>query len=125
MSLAVRWPSRAVPGAAVALAVVALGSCGQGQSEGLDFEFYRDNVEPLFVQSRGDFQPADPGNPACVMCHTWQTNTAFHLESLQEDGSGGVFWTEEQSRANFEMVSRLVMPGDPDGPAPAGAAGGR
>ncbi len=82
--------------------------------EALDFEFYRDNVEPIFMKSRGDFLPPEPGDPACVMCHTWQTNTPLKLEPLEEDGNGGVFWTEEQSRLNFEVVSRLVVPGDPE-----------
>lgn len=123
------WPRGEVLRAAVALAFMVLGGCGQGEERGLDFEYYRSNVEPLFVQARGDFQPADPGDPACVMCHTWQTNTAFHLESLQEDADGAVAWTEEQSRSNFEVVSRLVSPRNPDtsrlllAPLAAGAGG--
>lgn len=105
----------------LAVAVVSLAGCAQAQDEsatpagtGLDFEFYRDNVEPVFTRSRGDFVPPDPGDPACVMCHTWQTSTPLHLESLEADADGGVFWTEEQSRRNFEVVSRLVTPGDPE-----------
>ena len=95
----------------------------------LDFEFYRDNVEPIFVKSRGDFLPPEPGDPSCVMCHTWQTNTPLKLAPLEEDGDGGVFWTEAQSRSNFEVVSRLVVPGDPENsrflrkPLRAGAGG--
>lgn len=96
----------------VALAVVA--SIGRAQAQtGLDFEFYRNNVEPIFIQSRGDFTPPDPGEPACVLCHTWQSNTPFMLESLEVDEDGGVHWTEAQSRSNFARVSRLVTPGDP------------
>ena len=95
--------SSPVPWAAPALA--------QG---GLDFEFYRDNVEPIFVRLRGDFRPPEPGDPACVMCHTWQTHTPLNLEPLEEDENGGVYWTEAQSRRNFEVVSRLVVPGDPE-----------
>lgn len=82
--------------------------------QGLDFDFYRDNVEPIFIRSRGDFLPPDPGEPACVMCHTWQANTPLNLEPLEEDENGGVYWTETQSRLNFEVVSRLVAPGDPE-----------
>ncbi len=84
------------------------------QSQGLDFDFYRENIEPLFFQSRGDFLPPDPGDAACVMCHTWQTSTPFALTSLEDNENGDVYWTEEQSRRNFEMVSGLVTPGDPD-----------
>ena len=93
------------------IAVVAFSRSADAQ--GLDFDYYRDNVEPMFYRSRGDFLPPDPGDPACVMCHTWQANTPLMLESLEEDGNGGVYWTEAQSRRNFEVVSGLVTPGDP------------
>ena len=53
----------------VVLLAAAFSARGEAQT-GLDFEFYRDNVEPIFVQSRGDFLPPDPGDPACVMCQT-------------------------------------------------------
>ncbi len=92
---------------------VAVFSGRVGAQTGLDFEFYRANVEPIFIQSRGDFLPTDPGDPACVMCHTWQAHTPLMLESLEVDEDGGVYWTEAQSRRNFEVVSRLVAPGDP------------
>ncbi len=101
----------ALSGLAVLAGALSSG-CAEAQS-GLDFAFYRENIEPIFVQSRGTFMPPDPGDPACVMCHTWQSHTPFMLESLEEDEDGGVHWTEAQSRANFEMVSRLVAPGDP------------
>jgi hypothetical protein len=39
--------------------------------------------------------------------------TPLKLQPLQEDESGSVFWSEEQSRRNFEVVSRLVTPGQP------------
>jgi len=98
---------------ATALAIIPLAGTANAQS-GLDYEFYRDNVEPLFFQSRGDFLPPDPGDPACVMCHTWQSSTPLMLETLEDDDDGNVFWTEEQSRSNFEAVSQLVTPGDPE-----------
>ena len=44
------------------------------------------------------------------MCHA-AANNAFRLQPLDK---GATFWTEEQSRKNFETVSRLVKPGDPD-----------
>jgi hypothetical protein len=80
----------------------------------LDFQYYKDNVEPMFTRPRGSFAPPNPGMPACVMCHTWQANTPMKLERLQENANGSVFWTEAQSRRNFEVVSSLVTPGDPD-----------
>lgn len=103
---------RVAPFGLVVLGVVAFAGRVEAQT-GLDFDFYRANVEPIFVRSRGDFLPPDPGDPACVMCHTWQAHTPLMLESLEMDEEGGVYWTEAQSRRNFEAVSRLVAPGDP------------
>jgi hypothetical protein len=72
-------------------------------SQSLDFEFYRTHVEPIFLKKR-------PGHARCVVCHAGSTN-AFHLQPLQP---GSSTWTEEQSRRNFEIVSALVIPGDPN-----------
>lgn len=41
--------------------------------------------------------------------------TPLKLQPLQEGAGGRVFWSEEQSRRNFEVVSRLVVPGNPEG----------
>ncbi len=107
--------------------MVAVAGSAQAQS-GLDFDFYRNNVEPIFIRSRGDFLPPDPGDPACVMCHTWQSSTPLMLESLEDGADGSIFWSEEQSRINFEAVSALVTPGDPQNSrlllAPLSAAAG-
>ena len=94
-----------------ALLIVALSGCTETQTE-LNFEFYRANVEPIFIQSRGDFLPPDPGEPACVMCHTWQANTPLMLESLEIGDDGSAHWTEAQSRQNYEAVSytHLTLP---------------
>lgn len=100
-------------------------------SSSLDFEFYRTNVEPIFLERRS-------GHPRCYSCHkaaqdpqarrptedpdfvpnagipsgTVAVSAAsyFHLEWLSP---GKTSWTEEQSRRNFEQVSKLVVPGDP------------
>ena len=106
-----RGGCRAALYAVAGLALLAVGRTADAQ--GLDFDFYRDNVEPMFYRSRGNFMPPDPGDPACVMCHTWQANTPLSLESLEENADGSVYWTEAQSRRNFEVVSGLVTPGDP------------
>ena len=45
-----------------------------------------------------------PGYAACVMCHTWQTNVRFTLETPATDAG----WTVEQSRTNFDVVTKLV-----------------
>jgi hypothetical protein len=76
----------------------------------LDFEFYRENVEPIFVTLHGEGGLV-PG--ACVMCHSWQVGTPFKLQPLQHDAGGEPYWTEARSRHNYEVVSRLVTPGFP------------
>ena len=68
----------------------------------LDFGFYRDHVEPIFLNRR-------PGNARCVACHSSGGGNAF-LELLPP---GRETWDEEQSFRNFERVQRLVVPGEP------------
>jgi hypothetical protein len=69
----------------------------------LDFETYKTRVEPIFLKKR-------PGHARCVVCHE-ANNNLFHLQPRPE---GGAPWSEEQSRKNFETVSKLVVPGNPD-----------
>jgi hypothetical protein len=45
----------------------------------------------------------------CAVCHV-ESNNGFRLEKLPLNAQT---WSEEQSRRNFEMASRLVNPGDP------------
>ena len=71
-------------------------------AQSLDFEVYKTRVEPIFLKKR-------PGHARCVVCHA-ESYTAFRLEPLLP---GSATWTEEQSRRNFQVVSRLVTPGDP------------
>jgi hypothetical protein len=69
----------------------------------LDYEFFKSRVEPVFLTKR-------PDHARCYVCHV-ESNNAFRLEKLSPGAHG---WTEEQSRRNFETVSILVNPGDPD-----------
>jgi hypothetical protein len=69
----------------------------------LDYEFFKNRVEPVFLTKRAD-------HARCYVCHA-ESNNAFHLERLSP---GAHEWTDEQSRRNFEMISILVNPGDPD-----------
>lgn len=86
----------------IALAVAAVvAPLAVGQS--LDFETYRAKVEPIFLKKR-------PGHARCVVCHE-ANNSGFRLQPLAK---GARDWTEEQSRMNFQSVSRLVKPGNPD-----------
>ena len=68
----------------------------------LDYEFFKARVEPIFLEKRA-------GHTRCYVCHA-ESNNGFRLERLSP---GATFWSEEQSRRNFEMASRLVNPGDP------------
>ena len=69
----------------------------------LDYDFFKTRVEPIFLKRR-------TGHARCNICHA-ESATAFRLEKLP---AGADFWTEEQSRKNFQVVSRLVVPGNPE-----------
>jgi hypothetical protein len=98
--------TRTSPSRWIALVVLALGGAASGTAaaQSLDYEVYKTRVEPIFLKKR-------PTHARCVVCHAGASN-AFHLQPLDQ---GATTWTEEQSRKNFETVSRLVKPGDPDG----------
>ena len=83
----------------IAATMVAQGAVAQS----LDYAFFKSSVEPIFLKKK-------PDHVRCYVCHAERSNNAFRLEKLPE---GAKFWTEEQSRRNFEVVSRLVAPGDP------------
>lgn len=72
----------------------------------LDFDFYRSFVEPIFLKAR---QPNEGSGYACFTCHTVLA-TRMRLQPLPP---GAIAWTEAQSHINFEVVSRLVVPGKP------------
>jgi hypothetical protein len=91
--------------AAVAAAALMTASVSQGQSlskPGLDYEFFKAKVEPIFLEKR-------EGHVRCYVCHS-EGNNALHLEKLS---AGASAWNEEQSRKNFAAASSLVMPNDP------------
>jgi hypothetical protein len=69
-------------------------------SASLDYEFFKANVEPVFLAKR-------PGHARCVVCHTIN-NAPFHLVPLSP---GSATWNEEQSRRNFQLVQKVVVPG--------------
>jgi hypothetical protein len=88
---------------AMAVAVFLQAISALAAEPALDYGFYKTRVEPIFLKKR-------PDHVRCVVCHA-HANTAFKLEELAH---GSKAWTEEQSRRNFEMVSKLVVPGNPD-----------
>lgn len=72
----------------------------------LDYEFFKARVEPIFIKKRW------PDHSRCYVCHEVSRHGGGPL-SLEALPPGKDFWTEEQSRNNFEVVSKLVIPGDP------------
>ena len=68
---------------------------------GLDFQTFRSQIEPIFLKRRAD-------HARCYACHHQATN--FRLQELSP---GATSWTEEQSRANFLQMQRVVVPGQP------------
>jgi hypothetical protein len=66
----------------------------------LDYEFFKAKVEPIFLAKR-------PGHTRCVVCHTIN-NAPLHLVPLTP---GSTTWNEEQSRRNFQLVQKVVVPG--------------
>ena len=89
-------------------------SAGQAASasvQSLDYEFFKTRVEPIFLKKRA-------GHARCYVCHSVQrgggtsgvSSAPTYLEKLSP---GSTFWTEDQSRLNFQRVSLFVVPGDP------------
>jgi hypothetical protein len=96
--------ARALIGVAV-LAALAISTAitAARTAPKLDYEFFKSRVEPVFLTKR-------PDHARCYVCHV-ESNNAFRLERLSP---AAATWTEEQSHRNFEAVSILVDPGDPD-----------
>jgi hypothetical protein len=67
----------------------------------LDYEYFKTQVQPVFLIKRA-------GYTRCVVCHT--SGQAGFLQPLSP---GATTWNEEESRKNFEAVSRFVVPGQP------------
>lgn len=74
-------------------------------SSSLNYEFFKAKVEPIFLNKR-------PGHARCVTCHT-VNHAPLHLVPLSP---GSTTWNEEQSRQNFQLVQRVVVPGSLESP---------
>jgi hypothetical protein len=85
-----------------ALLVPAFGEARQqSAAPALDFEYFKKNVQPIFVKRR-------PGHARCVACHVGATPM-----NLQPLAKGSTTWTEEETRKNFEAVQKVAMAGNP------------
>src|SRR5262249_45400778 len=87
---------------ATGAAITSAAVCAQGRPT-LDYGFYKSHVQPIFLAKK-------EGHTRCVVCHA-ETNNNFNLQKLEH---GAADWTDEQSRRNFQMIEKLVNPGDPD-----------
>jgi YVTN family beta-propeller protein len=68
----------------------------------LDFDFFKQNVAPIFLKNRGE-------HARCYSCH--QNGQAPHyLEPLPAQQA---FWTDDQLHRIYGNVSKLVVPGEP------------
>jgi len=67
----------------------------------LDYDYFTKRVEPIFLAKRA-------GHARCYVCHA-ESNNTLRLEKLTP---GARFWSDEQSRKNFDAVSKLANPGD-------------
>jgi hypothetical protein len=89
----------------VAVGLVTLCVGAQTAAPTLDFEYFKTKVEPIFLEKR-------EGHARCYVCHAEGSRAAFsqfHLEKIPE---GATFWTDAQSRSNFDVVMKLLVPGD-------------
>jgi hypothetical protein len=82
------------------LATVLSLSAHVASSEPLDYAFFKERVQPIFLQKR-------PGHARCVACHT------HRIPPLQPLSPGAATWNEEQSRQNFTAWKQFVVPGQP------------
>lgn len=81
--------------------LLGLQAAAPAPASTLDYETYKTKVQPLFTEKR-------PGHARCSVCHA--RSSAFRLQPLPVGRSA---YTEEESRKNFEMAARFVVPGVP------------
>ena len=82
------------------VAAVAAG-CSVASAQSLDYDYYKTKVEPIFSKHR-------EGHARCVVCHSQSTNSF----KLAEWGPDTTAFTDEQSKANFAMISKLINKND-------------
>jgi hypothetical protein len=89
-------------GLLVVVAAAVWCAPGAVRAQTLDYGFFKSSVQPIFIKKRA-------GHTRCIVCHAG-ANNAMRLTPL----SGGASdFNEEQSKTNFETVSRIVVPGKP------------
>ena len=89
---------RIVVATAAVSALVLASATLVSQAVTLDYDYYKAKVQPIFLTKR-------PGHARCVMCHA-EANNMLKLQKLPE---GQATWSEEDTRKNFETVSKIVQ----------------
>jgi hypothetical protein len=87
--------------ATVAVSGFALAGAAICQAAPLDYEYFKAKVQPIFLEKR-------PGHAPCVMCHA-EANNMLRLQKLPR---GEKTWSEEDTRRNFDTVSKIVEAAD-------------
>ena len=84
-------------------AFLTVGALGQQPAAparpSLDYEYFKTRVQPIFLKKR-------PGHARCIACHG--QGTPLRLQPLD---AGATIWTDEESRKNFDVIRRVVVPG--------------
>jgi hypothetical protein len=65
-------------------------------SASLDFDVFKSKIQPIFLAKR-------PGHARCISCHA--SGTPLRLQPLSK---GSTTWNDEESRKNFEAVTRVA-----------------
>ena len=92
-----------IAAATAAVSVLMLTSAALvSEAASLDYEYFKAKVQPIFVTKR-------PGHAPCVMCHA-EANNMLHLQKLP-NGFGSA-WSEDDTRKNFDTVSKIVEAAD-------------
>jgi hypothetical protein len=89
-------------GLLLAMLAAVLGLPTAAGAEELSFDFFKANVQPIFLKKR-------PGHARCIVCHSG-ANNAMRLTPLER---GATDFTDAQSHTNFETVSQIVVAGKP------------
>jgi hypothetical protein len=90
-------PVRIVVVAAVVSALALASATLVSQAATLDYDYFKANVQPIFLTKR-------PGHARCVMCHA-EANNMLRLQKLAD---GQTTWSEDDTRKNFETVSKII-----------------
>ncbi len=88
---------RIIVATAAVSALVLASATFVSQAATLDYDYFKTKVQPIFLTKRA-------GHARCVMCHA-EANNMLKLQKLPE---GQSTWGEEDTRKNFDTVSKII-----------------